>query len=110
VEILHGPPLPDPGITTIVQFALGAERYRYPVHLPKVAATGGPQCQALPVVPFDAAPPFVVTDVGANPWQYGNPQVLLNSDLLKQLLYGPIAGPPRNSMQIGPPGPGGQSG
>lgn len=110
VEIVHSPPLPDPGITTIVQFALGAERYRYPVHLPKVAATGGPQCQALPVVPFDAAPPFVVADVGANPWQYGNPQVLINSDLLKQLLYGPIPGPPRNSMQIGPPWPGGQSG
>lgn len=103
-QMLHAPPLPDPGITTIVQFALGAERYRYPVHLPKVAATGGPQCQALPAVPFDAAPPFVVADVGANPWQYGNPQVLINSDLLKQLLYGPISGPPRNSMQIGQPG------
>lgn len=103
-QMLHAPPLPDPGITTIVQFALGAERYRYPVHLPKVAATGGPQCQGLPVVPFDAAPPFVVADVGANPWQYGNPQVLVNSDLLKQLLYGPIPGPPRNNMQIGQPG------
>ncbi|CNH88212.1 MCE-family protein [Mycobacterium tuberculosis] len=67
VEIQHGPPLPDPGITTIVQFALGAERYRYPVHLPKVAATGGPQCQDLPNVPFDGAPPFVVADVGDNP-------------------------------------------
>ena len=110
VEITHAPPLPDPGITTIVQFALGAERYRYPVNLPKVAATGGPQCQALPVVPFDAAPPFVVADIGANPWQYGNQQVLINSDALKQLLYGPIAGPPRNSMQIGPPWPGGQPG
>jgi phospholipid/cholesterol/gamma-HCH transport system substrate-binding protein len=110
VEIAHAPPMPDPGITTIVQFALGAERYRYPVHLPKVAATGGPQCYGLPVVPFDAAPPFVVADVGANPWQYGNQQVLINSDALKQLLYGPIAGPPRNSMQIGPPWPGGQPG
>jgi virulence factor Mce-like protein len=109
-EILHAPPLPDPGITTIVQFALGAERYRYPVDLPKVAATGGPQCHSLPVVPFDAAPPFVVADVGANPWKYGNPQVLINSDLLKQLLYGPIPGPPRNVAQIGPPWPGGQSG
>jgi virulence factor Mce-like protein len=110
VEITHAPPLPDPGITTIVQFALGAERYRYPVNLPKVAATGGPQCQGLPVVPFDTAPPFVVADIGANPWQYGNQQVLINSDALKQLLYGPIAGPPRNSMQIGPPWPGGQPG
>lgn len=110
VQTTHAPPPPDPGITTIVQFALGAERYRYPVHLPKVAATGGPQCATLPNVPFDVAPPFVVADVGANPWQYGNPQVLVNSDALKQLLYGPIPGPPRNSMQIGPPWPGGQTG
>jgi hypothetical protein len=35
---------------------------------------------------------------------YGNPQLLINSDLLKQLLYGPIAGPPRNSAQVGNPG------
>jgi virulence factor Mce-like protein len=110
VEVAHAPPGPDPGITTIVGVALGAERYRYPVHLPKVAATGGPQCYGLPVVPFDTAPPFVVADVGANPWQYGNQQVLINSDALKQLLYGPIPGPPRNSMQIGPPWPGGQPG
>jgi hypothetical protein len=30
--------------------------------------------------------------------------LLWNSDALKQLLYGPITGPPRNSMQIGQPG------
>jgi hypothetical protein len=35
---------------------------------------------------------------------YGNPQVLINSDLLKQLLYGPVAGPPRNPAQIGQQG------
>ena len=40
--------------------------------LPKVAATGGPQCTDLPNVPFGKRPPFVVTDIGANPWQYGN--------------------------------------
>jgi phospholipid/cholesterol/gamma-HCH transport system substrate-binding protein len=101
---LHAPPLPDPGAEALVGFEFGSERYRYPVNLPKVAATGGPQCHDLPVVPFGVAPPFVVTDVGANPWQYGNPHVLINSDGLKQLLYGPIDGPPRNSMQIGQPG------
>ncbi|ETZ98898.1 virulence factor mce family domain protein [Mycobacterium kansasii 824] len=42
--------------------------------------------------------------MGANPWQYGNPHLLLNSDALKQLLYGPLDGPPRNTMQIGQPG------
>ena len=49
-------------------------------------------------------PPYVVTDVGANQAQYGNQGILLNSDGLKQALFGPIAGPPRNSAQIGQPG------
>lgn len=101
---LHAPPLPVPGITLFAAIEFGTERYRYPTNLPKVAATGGPQCHTLPNVPMDVAPPFVVADVGANPWQYGNQQLLWNSDLLKQLLYGPIAGPPRNTMQIGQPG------
>jgi virulence factor Mce-like protein len=101
---LHAPNLPEPMIKVLVFVGFGAERYRYPSNLPKVAATGGPQCQDLPVVPFDSAPPFVIADVGANPQEFGNPQLLLNSDALKQLLYGPIDGPPRNSMQIGQPG------
>jgi len=46
----------------------------------------------------------VITDTGANPMLYGNQQLLLNSDALKQLLYGPIDGPPRNSFQVGMPG------
>jgi virulence factor Mce-like protein len=101
---LHSPPLPEPMVKVAVYLGFGAERYRYPSNLPKVAATGGPQCQDLPIVPFDKAPPFVVADVGANPQEYGNPQLLLNSDALKQLLYGPIDGPPRNSFQVGQPG------
>jgi phospholipid/cholesterol/gamma-HCH transport system substrate-binding protein len=101
---LHAPPLPEAMIKVQVYLGFGAERFRYPTNLPKVAATGGPQCQDLPVVPFDVSPPFVVADVGANPMEYGNPQLLLNSDALKQLLYGPIAGPPRNSFQVGQPG------
>jgi phospholipid/cholesterol/gamma-HCH transport system substrate-binding protein len=101
---VHAPNLPEPMIKVLVYIGVGAERYRYPTNLPKVAATGGPQCQDLPVVPFDAAPPFVIADVGANPQEYGNPQWLLNSDALKQLLYGPIAGPPRNSFQALQPG------
>jgi phospholipid/cholesterol/gamma-HCH transport system substrate-binding protein len=100
------PPLPLPGIVVSSSFPLAAERYRYPGHLPKVAATGGPHCadQGLPDLPVNWDPPFLVADVGANPWQYGNPGVLLNSDGLKQLLYGPIDGPPRNIAQIGQPG------
>jgi phospholipid/cholesterol/gamma-HCH transport system substrate-binding protein len=98
------PPLPKPGIVDSIGFHLGRERYRYPGNLPKVGATGGPFCLTLPNVPFDSRPPFVVTDVGANPAQYGNQGILLNSDGLKQLLFGPIDGPPRNTAQIGQPG------
>jgi hypothetical protein len=58
----------------------------------------------LPRIPKNWLAPYLVTDTGANPAQYGNPGILLNSDGLKQLLYGPIAGPPRNTAQIGMPG------
>ncbi len=86
-------------------FTMGRERYRYPTDLPKVAATGGPQCVGgLPNVPFEARPPYVVADVGINPSRYGNQGILLNTDALKQWLFGPLAGPPRNSAQIGQPG------
>ncbi len=104
LENVTSPDLAEPMVKVTVYLGLGAERYRYPDNLPKVAATGGPQCMDLPVVPFDKAPPFVVADVGSNPMLYGNQQLLINSDGLKQLLYGPIAGPPRNTMQIGQPG------
>lgn len=102
--ITHAPPLPLPGILISTGFPLGPERYRYPTNLPKVAATGGPQCEGLPDVPPNTQAPVLITDDGVNPEQYGNPGILLNSDGLKQLLYGPIAGPPRNTAQIGMPG------
>jgi virulence factor Mce-like protein len=106
IKLSKLPPFPVPGILVSVAFPLAAERYRYPGHLPKVAASGGPHCadQKLPDPPAGWNPPFVVADVGANPWQYGNQGILLNSDGLKQLLYGPIDGPPRNSAMIGMPG------
>ncbi|STZ42425.1 virulence factor Mce family protein [Mycolicibacterium gilvum] len=46
----------------------------------------------------------MITDVNANPAQYGNQGIILNSDGLKQMLFGPIDGPPRNGGQIGHPG------
>jgi hypothetical protein len=98
------PPTPVPGLEVLGAIALGAERYRYPKNLPKVAAKGGPQCEHELPVPFNTFPPFDVADIGANPWQYNNPGILLNSDLLKQILYGPLDGPPRNTAQIGQPG------
>jgi virulence factor Mce-like protein len=94
-----------PGAMVNAGITLGRERYRYPADLPKVAATGGPQCVAgAPNIPYEARPPYVIADVGFNPAQYGNQGILLNSDALKQWLFGPIDGPPRNSAQIGQPG------
>jgi virulence factor Mce-like protein len=91
------------GIQVSVNFALGHDRYRYPSDLPKVAASGGPQCEVLPVR-YQEKPPYVVTDTGVNPFKRGNQGWVLNSDGLKQLLFGPLDGPPRNSAQVGQPG------
>jgi len=103
-ELAKAPPLSEPSINIIASITWGAERYRYPTNLPKVAATGGPQCLDLPKRPFNTNAKVVVTDIGANPVQYGNQQLLLNFDGLKQLLYGPIDGPPRNPAQVGQQG------
>jgi phospholipid/cholesterol/gamma-HCH transport system substrate-binding protein len=87
---------------------MGTERYRWPEDLPKVAAsTGGRSFCAelgLPNVPPEFKPPFLVADTGSNPFKYGNQGLLLNSDGLKQWLFGPIPGPPRNSAMTGMPG------
>lgn len=104
VQLAKAPGTPLPGGVLLQSIVLGQERYRYPQNLPKVAATGGPQCTDLPKVPFQKSPPFVIADVGADPAQYGNEGILLNSDGLKQALFGPIGGPPRNSAQVGQPG------
>lgn len=106
VPFTNGVPLPEPGIMVSIGFGWGIERYRYPGDLPKVAATGGSNCDAvgLPLLQPQEISPFVVTDIGGDRWKYGNPGIVLNSDGLKQLLFGPIDGPPRNSSQIGMPG------
>lgn len=87
---------------------LGVERYRYPGDLPKVAAKSGGAnyCEALglPELPPNFVPPFVAGDIGSNPARYGNQGILLNSDALKNWLFGPLDGPPRNTAQIGMPG------
>ncbi|MEZ0342587.1 MCE family protein [Mycobacterium sp. pV006] len=100
----NNPPLDVPGVEVLAGFFWGQDRYRYPADLPKVAASGGPQCTDLPKIPYGKAPPFVIADTGANPWKYGNRGPIVNSDLLKQIMFGPIDGPPRNSAQIGQPG------
>jgi phospholipid/cholesterol/gamma-HCH transport system substrate-binding protein len=100
------PPLPTPGVLTTASLLMGSERYRYPKDLPKVAAKGRAYCQelGLPEVPPEFRVPAIVSDTGANPYEYGNQGILLNSDALKQWLFGPIPGPPRNTAQIGMPG------
>lgn len=104
VPLAIGPPSPVPGVLLSDSFLLGSERYRYPTNLPKVAASGGPQCMGLPIVQPNTRPPYLVTDINSNPAQYGNQGILLNSDGLKQALFGPLVGPPRNTAQIGQPG------
>jgi phospholipid/cholesterol/gamma-HCH transport system substrate-binding protein len=101
-QIQSTPRLSDvPGLEFGVNFLLGAERYRYPGDLPKVAAKGGPICGSLPDVPDDYFPPYIVADVGANPFKYGNQNLVLNVDNYKQALFGPLDGPARNSAEIG---------
>jgi ABC-type transporter Mla subunit MlaD len=103
-ELFKTPPLPEPSIAIMASLTFGAERYRYPQNLPKVAATGGPHCMGLPKRPFNSKAKVLIADTGSNPVVYGNPQLLLNFDGLKQLLYGPIDGPPRNPAQVGQQG------
>ena len=60
-----------------------------------------PICGSLPDVPDDYFPPYIVADVGSNPFKYGNQNLVLNVDNYKQALFGPIDGPARNSAEIG---------
>jgi phospholipid/cholesterol/gamma-HCH transport system substrate-binding protein len=98
------PRLKHPGVEVMTGFLWANERWRYPDDLPKVGATGGPQCTYMPRVPYMARPPWVVADTGSNPWKRNDPGIVLNSAGLKEALYGPQPGPPRNSAQIGQPG------
>jgi virulence factor Mce-like protein len=98
------PRLKNPGVGVLASFMWGQERWRYPDDLPKVAATGGPQCTNQPRTPYGATPPFVVADTGANPFERNNSRLLWNTAGVKEALYGPLPGPPRNSGQVGMPG------
>lgn len=86
-------PVDVPGLGLSAGFLWGTPSYKYPDNLPKVAASGGPQCSVLPVG-YQQRPPFVVADVGANPFESPNQSVLLNVDTLPKALFGPAAGTP----------------
>ncbi|MFE6921904.1 MCE family protein [Nocardia sp. NPDC057663] len=87
--LAHSKPVDVPGLGLSANFLWGIDPYRYPENLPKVAATGGSQCSVLPVG-YEEKPPFVVADVGANPFARGNQSVILNVDNLSQLLFGGV--------------------
>ncbi|MET7770569.1 MCE family protein [Nocardia sp. NPDC005366] len=75
----------------------GAEPYTYPDNLPVVRATGGPRCGALPTVTMPEVPtPFVVADIGANPFgaDTGGPRLVPGS-LLEFLYATSTPGQPR---------------
>jgi virulence factor Mce-like protein len=96
------------GVLVNAGLTLGVERYRYPGDLPKVAAKSGgaDYCKVLglPELPPNFVPPQIIGDIGTNPAQYGNSGIVLNSEALKNWLFGPLDGPPRNTPQIGMPG------
>ncbi|WP_245672957.1 MCE family protein [Aldersonia kunmingensis] len=91
------------GVGLSASFLWGVNPYKYPENLPKVAASGGPHCMGAPNLPYETYPPFLVADVGANPWaDNSNTTVQLNAGNLTQLLFGgvpryapPAAGGPR---------------
>jgi phospholipid/cholesterol/gamma-HCH transport system substrate-binding protein len=106
LDLAKRPPFTEPGVRVLAGFLWGQERYKYPQDLPKAGATGGPQCTGLPQLPFETVPPYVVADTGTNPWRRTYPGIILNSDLIKQIMFGDTetSGPPRNSSQVGQPG------
>ena len=79
-----------------------------PEDLPKVAAKGGGRyCKELGLPNVAARVPCRRSSSPMSAptrAQYGNQGILLNSDGLKNWLFGPIDGPPRNTAQIGMPG------
>lgn len=58
----------QPGIKMSIGLIAGAEPYRYPDDLPEVAATGGPHCMGLPLRDPNVNAPFLVTDIGVDPF------------------------------------------
>ncbi|MEU0542936.1 MCE family protein [Nocardia sp. NPDC005978] len=85
------PPAEAEGVMISANFLFGTFPYSYPESLPKVAAKGGPQCVGMPV-PYDTHPPFVVADVGANPYARGQQGINFNSEWLQHLLFGTNGG------------------
>ena len=72
----------------------GIPPYRPESDLPRVAASGGPRCGALPIVPDDAVPtPYVVADTGSNPFRAGNTGPVVSPGSILDFLPGGLAAP-----------------
>ncbi|MFD1815657.1 MCE family protein [Rhodococcus gannanensis] len=82
----------QPGFALSASFLPGSEPYTYPKDLPKVNASGGPNCWGLPN--FDPKKsgnaPFVVTDTGTVPFQ-PTTEASLNVPKMFQWLYAGVA-------------------
>ena len=87
-DLSQMPPVNVPGLGLSANFLWGIDPYRYPDNLPKLEASGGSQCSVLPVG-YEQRPPFVVADVGANPFARGNQGILVNPENLPNALFGP---------------------
>lgn len=87
----------QPGIALSASFMYGQEPYTYPKDLPKVNATGGPNCHGLPNPDLSKHANFVVADTGTVPF-VPSTQVQVHLPKVFQLLFAGVY----------PPGQGGQ--
>ncbi|MEV5832712.1 MCE family protein [Nocardia sp. NPDC052112] len=77
----------QPGIKMFAGLIPGATPYHYPEDLPKVNATGGPNCMGLPGTDPVVNVPYMVTDTGANPYRPERQAIGLRTpDLVSYLL------------------------
>ncbi|MDV7353891.1 MCE family protein [Rhodococcus oxybenzonivorans] len=76
-----------PGVNISATLLPGEMPYRYPQDLPKVAASGGPRCGALPDLDITDGPAkYLATDTGVNPYLPNGRPAGLN--VLDFMLYG----------------------
>ncbi|MDQ1181716.1 MCE family protein [Rhodococcus sp. SORGH_AS_0301] len=72
----------------------GVPAYEYATDLPKVAATGGPRCGALPLLSDGDIPaPYVRADTGSNPFRAGTTAPVLDPTSIIDFLPGGLAAP-----------------
>ncbi|WP_072687002.1 MCE family protein [Rhodococcus marinonascens] len=76
----------QPGIALSASFLYGQEPYTYPQDLPKVNATGGPNCYGLPNPDPNVNAKFVVADTGTVPF-VPSTEVQVNLPKVFQLLF-----------------------